>query len=62
MAVQPSTEEFRGLHDVYYSYNIVMAIKAVKSSGNYIYRLLWLRAGRPGDRGSIPGGAKDFFL
>jgi hypothetical protein len=21
---------------------------------------VWLRAGRPGDRGSIPGGAKDF--
>jgi hypothetical protein len=22
---------------------------------------VWLRAGRPGDRGSIPGRAKDFF-
>jgi hypothetical protein len=25
-------------------------------------RLHWLRAGRPGDRGSIPGGGKGFFL
>jgi len=23
---------------------------------------VWLRAGRPGDRGSIPGGGKGFFL
>jgi hypothetical protein len=38
-----------------------MAGRSSELVGILLARIVWLRTGRPGDRGSIPGRGKGFF-